>query len=1396
MWWGSRLEALTAGPALCARKLRSTFVVFMLAALTALAAPAGSGAAESPATGLEPAPFADPGPNSRPATLWFWSGTITRELIDQQLATMRAEGSREVVIFAYGSSPGFFTEEWFDLVGHALEEARRTGMRVWLFNDDHFPSGRANGLVVNGGRVGDRTYEAHPELRSKELVRATRTIQGPGPVDVSGLWPGFAPPSALTVESGRLRVEGGEINVLNHGYDWRDYTLSADVKLLETGGGGSYGQAGWVVRAGPENRGYVLLLSNTGPTRGRLTRIAGDGSVVHRDLSFAVDPARWYRVDTRVEGDRIETSVDGQVVDSFQDATFAMGTVGVREFDTESALFDNVRVTAADGNVLYAESFDSYDALRAFSPESQIPGDRVIAVSALPVHADESQLDGSVDLTEQFRSGANWTAPSGEYRIEYFTSIPRRYDYALGGFDLLSGEAAARFVDSIHGEYYRRFPWAFGTVLKGFWDDEPVVTVSDDIPWSPDLKAELGRFGSSLAQTLPALFADYGRHGRLARGRFWRAVGTQLADTYYRTQGRWARAHGVAMISNPLSDDAGPSSSIGGAGSILLNHQWFQVPGGDAISQQVVPGRRSLAARYAASSGHQNGRARVMSENLGAYGWGVTPELARFVNGYLAVRGVNLTVQHAYWSNPDNVPYPPPLDPSNTWWDAMDAVTSWTGRVMEANLGRAAAQTAVLLPRRAAEAWYRSQTQPRIDSGLSDVAFALEDVQVDFDMLDEASVDGDPAMRLQASPRGGALRIDRQRYRVVVLPPAPTMSLETVERLRSLVESGGAVFAYGQLPTEETDGHDAALRDAVAALFGADPVDPQPVERRVGAGRVAFTRSLADLQRLAEGAEAPAATLSPQSNQVRILRRVRGDDLVFLVMNEGANRVETTATFPVSGTPELWDPDDGSHETATRFFATRTTTAVPLRLEAFEVAVVAFRKGAPQVAQVPHLVSSKLSAREVRAVDDRALEATMVAETPGEFELLGTHGGRFYRGKVEVDDPLTPIPLGGVSRFRFDRPGSGWLERPLSSWTELDPSYSGQGVYEKAIALSEDDLAAGRRLLLDLGEVRDVVEVEVNGRPVGRLAWRPYRIDVTEALRPGDNTITARVTNTPANAHGSAQSSGLLGPVQLRPIRQVQARLDHDPAAVATGKAVVLSTSAAHVQLAPCDRTTVSATVENFSPRPVEGELTASIDPPLETSPSRAAIRVAGGGKQTVAFDVFALPGVESGDYQARLSFNGATTKVGIDVPSGTNLARAGEASASSTHPSFTVAGAINGNRDSDDWANGNGWNDNTLGQFPDWLQVNLACTTPVGRVDLYTLDSAQYPASQWGLRDADIELLVDGAWRTVAEVRNNSAGMVRRTFTPVAANAIRVVVLAANDGAHSRVVELEAFAR
>ncbi|WP_329457105.1 hypothetical protein [Streptomyces sp. NBC_01497] len=174
-------------------------------------------------------------------------------------------------------------------------------------------------------------------------------------------------PAPWTVQDGALRVVGGDNGLAADGTDWTDYTFAVDVTPLATGsqGGGSYAQAGWLVRMRDAGNGYGLLLSNypyTAPAAaGYIVFVLFENgqavSVRPTALPFAVEDGRTHQVRTTVAGSDLTVAVDGTDVLTVHDDTFAAGTVGFRENGSESATFDNVVVTSATGTALFADDF-------------------------------------------------------------------------------------------------------------------------------------------------------------------------------------------------------------------------------------------------------------------------------------------------------------------------------------------------------------------------------------------------------------------------------------------------------------------------------------------------------------------------------------------------------------------------------------------------------------------------------------------------------------------------------------------------------------------------------------------------------------------------------------------------------------------------------------------------------------------------------------------------------------------------------------------------------------------------------------------------------------------------------------------------------------------------------
>ncbi|TDD87813.1 hypothetical protein E1293_07325 [Actinomadura darangshiensis] len=188
-----------------------------------------------------------------------------------------------------------------------------------------------------------------------------------------GPWSGR---DAWTAEGGALTVKGGLYGLSQQGDDWTDYTYSFDVAPLPATSG-TFAQAGFSVRMNRDDYGYLFLLNGTGTSDGKLTvlRRAGKTTASHTvALDKPIVAGEWHHVSVTASGSTITTSIDGVQVDSFTDATYPAGKVGVREWNganLESAKFDNVRVTSPSGQELLADDF-SGDLSRWVVPTSGV----------------------------------------------------------------------------------------------------------------------------------------------------------------------------------------------------------------------------------------------------------------------------------------------------------------------------------------------------------------------------------------------------------------------------------------------------------------------------------------------------------------------------------------------------------------------------------------------------------------------------------------------------------------------------------------------------------------------------------------------------------------------------------------------------------------------------------------------------------------------------------------------------------------------------------------------------------------------------------------------------------------------------------------------------------------
>jgi hypothetical protein len=346
------------------------------------------------------------------------------------------------------------------------------------------------------------------------------------------------------------------------------------------------------------------------------------------------------------------------------------------------------------------------------------------------------------------------------------------------------------------------------------------------------------------------------------------------------------------------------------------------------------------------------------------------------------------------------------------------------------------------------------------------------------------------------------------RYRAIYLGgDSEQMTLPVLRKLASLAESGAVII--GQAPTRSPSLHDskAEFDTLVSKLWSGQP------ETKVGSGRVLASDS-AEAGLKAAGLRSDFAYDNANGDrEVLFLHRQLSDGEVYYLTNRKDRRETFEARFRVTGkAPEIWRAETGASEPV-GYRIENGETVVSLDMRPDDAVFVVFRKPATTDAFTP-------------PADTWREQQTLASAWD-----VGFQPGR-----------------GAPASARIERLAS------LSEHADAGIKYF-SGVAAYRTTFEAPALQAGQKVKLDLGSIGDVAEVYVNGALIGTVWNAPYALDVTQALKPGQNQLEVKVANLWVNrligdkqpgaekltftiaptykADAPLRPSGLIGPVKL-----------------------------------------------------------------------------------------------------------------------------------------------------------------------------------------------------------------------------------------------------------------------
>ena len=302
-------------------------------------------------------------------------------------------------------------------------------------------------------------------------------------------------------------------------------------------------------------------------------------------------------------------------------------------------------------------------------------------------------------------------------------------------------------------------------------------------------------------------------------------------------------------------------------------------------------------------------------------------------------------------------------------------------------------------------------------------------------------------------------------YRCLVLKNTDRITMPTLERLCQLAEAG--VPVCGILPEKLLGYNDE----------GKDYTKFKELVSRISSCRNYYKEG--DFERMVQEQNIqPDFSVSncPSGVEMDYVHRhlANGSDLYFISNTDTVSRT-FDCSFRVTGMePELWFAMDGKIEKADNYSIGTDRTEVSINLEPQESVFVVFRNKAS--------VNQKSRIKTINLVSSDYISDDWTVKFMPEYG---------YDAEIKFPE--------------------------LIDWSKSENDeikyYSGSALYTKAFNIDADKLSKANEAILDLGNVNISAELTVNGNYVGIKWMKPYKFDIYEYLKAGENTIELNITN-------------------------------------------------------------------------------------------------------------------------------------------------------------------------------------------------------------------------------------------------------------------------------------------
>jgi len=745
---------------------------------------------------------------------------------------------------------------------------------------------------------------------------------------------------------------------------------------------------------------------------------------------------------------------------------------------------------------------------------------RDVAVVAVPKSSNQTKefaYDHAIDVTRFFdpKTGRlNWDPPKGNYEVY-------RYVCANSGerLKLASENSDGPIIDHFDAKatafHFNHIIGRLKTIIGEDFSKSPLKSLylasyeALENLWTETLPEKFKELnGYEIEKYLPVLFNDGILDGdtpeNLERD-FQFTLSELMIDNFYRKAKEISNAHGLKINSEsggpgfPLHHvPVEPLKSLGvmdlPRGEFWINHTRLNEDGIDIL--RVV--------KEVSSASHIYGRQVVEEESFTTFQhWQEGPFEMKPMGDRAFCEGMNRVVVHGSTHNSRGSGNPgwvyhagTHFNDKRVWWPKVKPFNMYLSRI--SSVLQEADFTADVL-------YFYGSAAPNYTghkNGRFRVAPGYDYEVVNSEILMKTRVEGGELVL----PTGA-------RFKILALESEKEIAPEVLQKIRELAANGAKIISEKpngviERRTVSAPKLDESDIEALWVDLSNSPSSGLSVSGKVFAG--ISPEALLN----AMGVMPDFSYEDDAFNVLDYIHYEKEDVDYYLIRNVRDQWVSRNCTFRQQGkTPEIWDPVAGTQNRISIYQSEGGGTRVPITLPPFGTAIIVFTKG--------------VGAADFTGIRSVGQDPPLLQYSKEGLVLL--ESGNFSMSKAEkeidISNRVNEQELGGAWELFFPS-DQGAPERvilpKLIPWSMSDIDgvkyFSGIAKYVKTFPYEiNSSTMENQHIYLDLGELSNVAEVWLNGQNLG-ISWaKPYRFDVTQVLKPGENLLEIEIANTWSN---------------------------------------------------------------------------------------------------------------------------------------------------------------------------------------------------------------------------------------------------------------------------------------